>query len=131
MAWNNFRSNCSIRFSQNSKNQQASNKLTRLRKRKTSSHDNSAFPQVFKLGLTFEPKLFQKPCAWWKVKTNVSWKRHAYDFYHILKIYVKKQRKEGNDLAGKKKKNVGLTKVNYFPKLFFCYKLYINDLKRL
>lgn len=50
MAWNHFRSNYSIRFSQNSKNQQASNKLTRLRKRKTSSHDNSAFPQVFNLG---------------------------------------------------------------------------------
>lgn len=30
-----------------------------MRKRKTSSHDNSAFPHVFKLGLTFEPKLFK------------------------------------------------------------------------
>lgn len=47
---------------------------------------------------------------------------HAYDFYHILKNYSKKQRKEGNDLAGKKKqkqKTVGLRKANYFPKLFF------------
>lgn len=34
MAWNNLRSNYSIRFSQKSKNQEANNELTRLRKGK-------------------------------------------------------------------------------------------------
>lgn len=52
-------------------------------------------------------------------------------FITYSKFMLRNREKKGNDLAGKKKKNVGLTKINYFPKLFFCYKLYINDLKGL
>lgn len=130
MAWNNFRSNYSKRFSQNSKNQQASNKLTRLRKRKTSSHDNSAFPHVFKLGLTFEPKLFKNLVLHEKLKL-MSVEKGMHMIFITYSQFMLRNREKKEMIWQVKKKNVGLTKVNYFPKLFFCYKLYINDLKGL
>lgn len=90
------------------------------------------FPKYLNLGSHLNLSFFKNLVLDEKLKL-MSVENGMHDFYHILKIYVKKQRKEGNDLTGKKKKkkNVGLTKVNYFPKLFFCYKLYINDLKGL